>query len=119
MGTARIVWARDAAEQIRKHDAVQQATSDLAEGILREVQAFAPQDTGDYVRGLEIVEVVGADGVPQRIVRAGDPISAVIEFGSGPREDDRGANRGEMPALAPLQRAVDGLGLRLAPASDG
>ena len=114
--SVRIRWAPDARERILNHEGVTEAVNDLAVEIVREVEQFAPAESGEYVRGIEIVEHVDADGIKGRVVRATDAKSALIEYGSGPRETEKGAARGEMPAYHVLTRAAEAAALLVKPA---
>lgn len=112
-GRVRIRWADDAKVQMTNAPVVTAAVTDVAEQIARVAEAAAPEAEGDYRAGIVVVETVADDGTITRTVRATDPKSALIEFGSGPRENDKGANRGQMPAYRPLTGAADTLGLRV------
>lgn len=109
----RIRWAPDAKVQMANAPVVTAAVDDVAAQIARAAQDTAPEAEGAYRAGIIVVETTADDGTITRTVKATDEKSALIEFGSGPRENDRGANRGQMPAFRPLTGAVDTLGLRL------
>lgn len=113
MSGPRIRWAPDAKVQMANAPIVTEAVQTVADDIAKAAASAAPEAEGSYRAGIRVVESVAEDGTVTRTVKATDEKSALIEFGSGPRENDRGANRGQMPAYYPLTGAVDALGLRL------
>lgn len=113
--SARFKLYPDARKTLANLPEVTEAVNDIATTISDEARAAAPIGEGDYAAGIVVVETVADDGTIMRSVRATDEKSALIEYGTGPRENSRGANRGEMPAFHVLGGAVDAAGLRLEP----
>lgn len=113
--SARFRLYPDAKKTLTNLPEVTEAVNDVATQISEEARANAPVGTGDYAAGIQVVESVAADGSVTRTVLATDPKSALIEYGTGPRENAKGSNRGEMPAFHVLGSAVDALGLRIGP----
>ena len=113
MSGAKVVLGADLIEKLTRTREAGEAAHKTAEAIIDTARGLAPEAEGNYLAGLQVVVTRDADG--REIVKAAatDPKSLWIEYGTAPRQNAAGANRGEMPAYRPIGRAVETLGLKL------
>lgn len=93
----------DAIRELFTSDEMIAAMVERAEPIAEEIRALAPGD--HYPDTIEVVET--EEGAA---IRTLSPLGHLIEFGTGMRETKEGANRGEMPAIAPFRRGAEAAG---------
>jgi cephalosporin hydroxylase len=94
----QIRWRRDINDVVRRLPRVVDATHATADAVAARARTVAPA----FARHISAVDDVVVND---------HPAGLAAEFGTAPRTTSRGANRGEMPMLAPLRHGAEQLGL--------
>jgi len=84
-------------------DALKEALGEFAERIRGAATEVTPGD--EFPNTIQMAEVEGGF-----LVYTEDYKAWWIEFGTGQRETQNGANRGEMPTFAPFRRGIEAAG---------
>lgn len=87
----------------RIRDAERRALKASERQAFQEMQKRAPEDDGEYKRGLETE--VPANRL-QLYMAAKAPHSHLVEYGTGPRSTASGANRGQMKGFKVLRKSA-------------
>ena len=89
--------------------AIDDEVESIANALADDIRSLTP--IGETGHAVESIEVVEHPDIPNAWrVQATSPKFHLIEFGTGERETEAGAYRGEMPAFAPFFNAADATG---------